>query len=789
MAKKTTPQSKNEFQQAMDEYAARFEFLETDAEKIHQTPDVYIGELGNKGYITMVREIIQNSFDIIAKSFRDPSIKIKDPTINMVVDDAKNEVLIEDHASGIPFGMLEQIFGNTHSSSNYNKREGDYDAGKNGCGSTVVNCLSEYFIVESYVAGVGGRRVEFKEGIPTKPEHAIPNKDGKQGTSIRFRPSKKYMGEIDVPWQIVFELIKDIVPLTAIGTTVIFTGIEKGKKPQTFVLENKDGIRVFLSSFINNAMIKEIPICVDNGVMKVEALFTYSGSMEDEQVKSFCNTSPTVDHGTHVDGTIDGICKWFKDYMNKIWLPANRSKLVVVDRDIKQGLKIVISAYLIKATYKGQAKDQLTTPEMRKFCREAMYAGLEEWSKVNTADLKKLCDFFKDMANLRLNQEKSAAKVTAKYEKSSLNKGLPKKFVPANNKKHLELFLVEGDSALGTAKMACNHDYQALYPFRGKCLNSFEKSRTAMFENEEINGLVNILGIQPANPTRHQPCEDISKCPYEKIIFFADADYDGCHIDCLWLIFFCTYYPDLIAAGRVYRCVPPLYGAKVAGKMKYFPDDISFYKYVQQEFCRENEVLDMDSKKKISSKDLIGILMRNKNFIEDFDSCAASSATPPVVLEQIIRYRNLPFAKFKKALESMFEYTSVTQFNKKRYVECVYNYTLYKIYVDDLCLPNSVSCFNNIDNEKPYFIVNGQRRSLYELCHMFSSYTPKVTRYKGLGENTPSTLAETAVLPTGSRTLIQYTLEEAEKQIREMRSIVSNKYVFLQSIPDSLKNL
>ena len=92
----------------------------------------------------------------------------------------------------------------------------------------------------------------------------------------------------------------------------------------------------------------------------------------------------------------------------------------------------------------------------------------------------------------------------------------------------------------------------------------------------------------------------------------------------------------------------------------------------------------------------------------------------------------------------MFEYTSVTQFNKKRYVECVYNYTLYKIYVDDLCLPNSVSCFNNIDNEKPYFIVNGQCRSLYELCHMFSSYTPKVTRYKGLGENTPSTLAETA---------------------------------------------
>ena len=161
MAKKTTAPI-NEYQQAMDDYAKRFEFLETDAQKIHQTPDVFIGELGNKGYITMVREIVQNSFDIIAKSMRDPSIKIMDPVILMTIDDTKQEVTIEDHGSGIPFGMLEQIFGNTHSSSNYNKKEGDYDAGKNGCGSTVVNCLSEYFIVESYVAGVGGRRIEFK---------------------------------------------------------------------------------------------------------------------------------------------------------------------------------------------------------------------------------------------------------------------------------------------------------------------------------------------------------------------------------------------------------------------------------------------------------------------------------------------------------------------------------------------------------------------------------------------------------------------------------------------------
>lgn len=787
MAKKTTAPI-NEYQQAMDDYAKRFEFLETDAEKIHQTPDVFIGELGNKGYITMVREIVQNSFDIIAKSMRDPSIKIMDPVILMTIDDTKQEVTIEDHGSGIPFGMLEQIFGNTHSSSNYNKKEGDYDAGKNGCGSTVVNCLSEYFIVESYVAGVGGRRIEFKEGVPVKKEHDIPNKTNKQGTVIKFKPSTKYMGAIDVPWTVVFDLIKDIVPLTAIGTTVIFTGVEKGKKPQTFTLENKDGIRVFLSNFIANAMVQEIPICVDDGTKKIEVLFTYSGQMEDEQIKSFCNTSPTVDHGTHVDGTIDGICKWFKNYMNTIYLAANKSKLVVTDKDIKQGLKAVISAYLIKAVYKGQAKDQLTSPEMRKFCRDAMCAGLEEWSKVNTNDLKKLCEFFKDMANLRQNQEKSATKVMAKYKKSSLNRGLPAKFVPANNKKHLELFLVEGDSALGTAKTACNHDIQALYPFRGKCLNAFENSRAAMFENEEINGLVTILNIQPANPAKHQPCEDISKCPYDKIIFFADADDDGSHIDCLWLIFFMKYYPELIIAGRVYRCVPPLYGAKVAGKMQYFPDDMSFYKYVQQEFCKENEVKDIDSKKKISSKDLIGILLRNKDFVSLFNSCAASSATPPIILEQIVRHRDLPFAKFKKAIESKFPYTTVSQANKKRYIETVYDYTVHKIYVDDLCLPNAAPCFASIDNEKPYFMVNGQQRSLYELCYMFASYTPKVTRYKGLGENKASTLAETAVLPNGSRTLIQYTLEDAEQQIMELRNIISNKYVFLQNIPDSLKD-
>ena len=784
MAKNTD----NEYKKAMDDYAARFKFLESDAEKIHQTPDVYIGEIGNTGYITMVREIIQNSFDIIAKSYRDPSIKILDPIINVTINNDTKEVTIEDHGSGIPFGMLETIFAHTHSSSNYDKKDGDYDAGKNGCGSTVVNCLSEYFIVESHILNVGARRIEVHEGIPIAPEHEIPS-SGRQGTIICFKPSEKFMGTITTPWQEVFTLIKLIVPLTAIGTTVNFTALEKGKKPESTTITNVDGILMHLVELTQTPMIKEINIFADNGLMKVDALFTFSGTFDPPKILSFCNTCPTTDGGTHEEGILAGITKWFKDYMNKIYLSNSKSKLVITDSDICQGLNLVISVYLINAKYTGQSKVKLVSTDIKAFCRQAAYNCIEEWSKTHSADLKKMCEFFKEVGQMRVKHESSAAKITAKYTKSALNKGLPKKFVPANHKKNLELFLVEGDSALGTAKTACDHNTQALFPFRGKLLNAFTTPRARMFENEEISGLVNILGIQPANPAKHQPCEDISKCPYDKIIFFADADDDGAHIDCLWLIFFLVYYPDLIKAGRVYRCVPPLYGANVNGKMKYFPDDLSFFKYVQQEFCKNYVIEDIESKSKMATKDIIGLLMRCKNFVEIIESCSKPTATHPILLEQIVRNRNLSYAKFKKAIESKFPYLTVSEYNKKRLITGAFEDKMYTTYVDDLCLPMAIQCQSFIDNEKPFFKVNGKQVSLYELCKLFKGYTPKVTRYKGLGENKASTLAETAVRPEGFRTLIQYTLEDAESQILEMRSIISNKYLFLQQTPDEFKDL
>lgn len=785
MAKKQV----NEYQEAMNEYASKFKVLKTDIEKIRQTPDVYIGDLGNVGYKTMVREIVQNCFDIIAKAHRDPMFKILDSVVNVTINDATKEVIVEDHGSGIPFGMLETIFSQTHSSSNYDKQNGDYDAGKNGCGSTVVNAMSEYFIVESHILGYGAHRIEFRDGIPTAPEHEIPSA-GKQGTIIRFKPSREAMGEITTPWQEIYTFIRLIVPLTVIGTTVNFTAYESDKKkPYCQTITNSDGLIMNLVELTTTPMIKEIHTIKDTGLMKLEMLFTFSGKIEEPKILSFCNTCHTTDGGTHEEGAIAGICKWFKDYMNKIYLANSKSKLAIIDSDILQGLNAVVSGYLINGKYNGQAKEKLLTPEMKAFCRQAAIEGIEEWSKTHSADLKKMCDFFKEVAQVRLSHEKSAAKITAKYTKSSLNKGLPKKFVPANNKKHLELFLVEGDSALGTAKTACDHNVQALYPFRGKLLNAFTTTRQKMFENEEISGLVNILGIQPANPAKHQPCEDISRCPYDKIIFFADADDDGAHIDCLWLIFFLVYYPDLIKAGRVYRCVPPLYGANVNGKMQYFPDDLSFFKYVQQEFCKVYEIVDVDSKKKMSSKDIIGLLMRNKNLVDVLESCSKPAATHPILLEQIIRNRNLTITKFKKAITSKFPYLEVTEYNKKRLITGAFEDKMYTTYVDDLCLPYTVQCFAMIDNEKPYYKVNGTLMSLYELCKLFKGYTPKVTRYKGLGENKASTLAETAVRPDGYRTLIQYTLEDAEAQILEMRSIISNKYLFLQQTPDEYKDL
>lgn len=793
--------------ESMQKYADMFEFINTDCEKVRCTPDVYIGRGGKAAAITMSREVAQNSFDIIRKSMiPDSPIHIAEPVVIYTVDERTWDIEVEDHGSGIPHGMLSGIFSQTHSGSSYHKMSGDFGAGKNGCGAAVTNFLSEYFVVESYIEGLGGHRIVYNKGFVEKEEHDIPKKECRinQGTIIRWKPDASAIGDYsDLTWQEIYDLFVKITPLTAIGTKLVFNAIDKTGKKYTFRLENTKGMYHLLDVLTQKAFVTPISI-EDMGTsvnaikknldgtafedsMGIKVLLTYDADMSDDaKILGFANTSPSID-GTHIEGTMSGICKFFKDYMNKIYLANSKSKLVITDRDVKCGLCVIVNAGHTSASYNAQAKEILDNKEMKPFAQQSVMKGLDAWAKSNPNDLNKVCKYLKDVGTLRMKQDNEKVKVAKNYETTALSGGYPAKYVKPNGHKNLELFLVEGNSALGTVKSARDPMTQGVYPLRGKSIdNALKHTRAKVMANEEVQAIVKILGIEPANPAAHKPCGDISKCRFDKIIFLADADFDGYHINTLLLLFFLVYYPDLIKAGRVYRCVPPLYAAEVRGKTEYFADEMSYVKFVQKSFCSKNSITTADNKP-LTVANITNLLFRTRHFVDEFESVSRNLAINPKLLECILQNREQTDAKFKNAITGFDKFLGVEKYNGLRYIHGVYDYCVYNIYMDDYFNTVTSKIIPTIDNELKYYKLNGEVVSLYELCKAFKNFSPEVQRFKGLGENDASDLAITAVLPHSHRTLIQYTMADADRQLGEIREVESNTLKFLQNLPDECK--
>lgn len=817
MAKKTIESVKEtdearKAREAMEAYGSMIEAISDDVDKVRQTPDVFIGQLGSAAVKAMVREIIQNSFDIIRKAMLPGSpITIQDPEVTLIVDERTWEFTVIDHGSGIPFGKLEVIFSQTHSGSSYHKMDGDFGAGKNGCGAAVTNFLSEYFIVESYVNGLGGHIVEYDHGHIKTHEREIPKKDCKipQGTITRWKPDPSAIGVFnDIDWKTIYDLFSKIICLTELGTKLCFKAIDIAGKSYEYHITNAKGAYQLLDMLTMRPLITPILISdrtttvnpikrqLDgspwNDTLGINALITYDGSMDPMKMMAFANTSPSIlgegsNKSTHMAGATAGICKFFKDYMNTIYLANSKGNLVITDADVQAGLCVVIDAGHTSASYNAQNKEILDNKDMTPFAKAAMLKGLEAWSKSNPADLNKICKYLKDVGQARMSAEKEKAKVVKNYETTALSGGFPAKYVKPNGRDHLELFIVEGDSAKGTVKTARDSSCQAIFPVRGKSLNNaLNYNRATMMANAEVQAIIKILGIEPANPGKHIPQGPVEKCRFEKIIFLADADFDGYHINTLLLLFFLIYYPDLIKAGRVYRCVPPLYGAKVGNSYRYFADEQSFIEYTLSIFAKTYKVCDINGKP-ISTKDLVGLLTRTRHFADKFDSIAKNVALTPDLLEVILQNRLNPIGKFKKAIKAFDRFLDADLLNGKPHITGAHNMIQNDTLVDEFFCRLTEPVMATIDNEPHMFMVNGQHMSLYGLCSAFRTFTPDVQRYKGLGENDPDDLARTAVLPGSDRCLIQYTMENAAEQIERIRSINANKLKFLQNLPEECK--
>ena len=758
-------------------YGDEIQTLKDFVEAVRKRPGMYIGHIGNEGYINMVREIFQNAYDEL--------IKLSSPCDTIIVsfDERTFTVIVEDNGRGIPFGHMISIFNKQHTSSNYTRKKGEYPSGLHGVGAKVTNALSSFFKVESYNSIIGeGRVVEFKYGYPwDKGELKIPNPDNKQGTVVTFRPDLKILGDLTVNRNDIKSLIEMLLPLSDKGSKCIFNTIDINGKQLSEVITNEDGIFKFLVSLTQQPLIMPISIFKDTGFMKVDVQFTFDTNMDDEFIMPFANSCPTVS-GPHIDGLKEGIAYFFTNYMNKVFLTNSSGKkkkdLKVTAADTRVGLKAVLSVAHIEPIFSGQAKEILDNKDMGPFVKNAVIDGLEEWSKNNPKDFAKACKYLKDVTELRLKQDKEKINLNKKYNSNSLT-GLPSKYVPPIGKKDLELWIVEGDSAGGNMDTKRDIQTQGYFPIRGKLPNAFEKSPKDFLDNEEVAGIINIIG------GGYGKNFDITKVKWDKIIFGADADADGSHICSLLERFFILYLPEMITAGKVYKAVPPLYGLPLKnGNTRYFTDRMEYIKYIQKLFAKENQVCYADGKV-ITQAELTKILYINADYTYELSRIANRYAVDPELLETLLflHLSAADYKKFKAAIEKKYRFIKVDKINGVIHIQGSLNSKIQTLFFISRLLDDCAKIINILNKNKHVaFKINGVPSNLYELMAKFDETSPKsIMRFKGLGEMNAQRLYE-STMDKENRILIQYTLEDIKSTIKEMRYYEDNKDKLLEGI-------
>lgn len=746
-------------------YSDEIETLKDFVTAVRTRPGMYIGEIGSKGFLTMIREILQNSFDeMIKKSSPCDFVKIK-------YDERTLMVTVEDNGRGIPFGNIIRIFANQHTSSNFTKRKGEYSSGLHGVGAKATNALSKKFIVESYVLGEA-RRVEFDDGYPwNKGEIKIPNKENKQGTLISFIPDLNVLGEVNVSCSDVLMLLRLIVPLTNIGDKVQYEFTTINGKTSSAIIKNEDGILSYLYEDVKQPLIKPICIRHDTGIMKMDVAFTYDSSdlNLDASTKAFGNCCPTS-AGYHIDGFRKGISQFFVNYMNKVYLASvgdkKKAKVVITQSDVRMGLKCVISVAHLEPIFNGQAKEILSNKEMDGFVKEQLMKGLDEWAKQNPSDLQKLCKFFREMALIRMSQDKEKVKLNTKY--NSVLSGLPNKYVAPTGKEHLELFICEGDSAGGHMRTNRLNKRQGYFPIRGKLPNAFDTNKKKFLENAEVSGIINIIGGGYGSNF------DINKVNWEKIIIATDADSDGDHIAALILRFFVLYMPKLIEDGRLYKAVPPLYGIEKGGKTIYLNDKLDYIQYLQKIFSSKYDVRRVDGSKP-STNELSKILFRNADYSYELEKVADGFSVDPFLLESALLLRDNDIKTMQKKMKKLFRFITVKKVNNTLVIEGIYNSKYQTLFLDDRLISICKDLFAIMDKNTEFaYIVNGEVLSLYQMMHLFDRLSPpSLIRYKGLGEMDGQKLFESTMNPE-NRTLIRYTIDNVKESIEKIRYFDTN---------------
>ncbi len=535
-------------------------------EPVKQRPGMYTR---TDNPLHIIQEVLDNAADEALAGF---GKKIK------VTLHADGAISVEDDGRGIPFGLhpeekapvIELVFTRLHAGGKFDKGKGgaySFSGGLHGVGVSVTNALSTRMEVTSYREGQVARLV-FAGGDVVEPlvlRPALlgaaataadsPNRDRKQGTVVRVWPDAKYFESAQLPLNELTHLLRSKAVLMP-GVSVTLAN-EKTKDTQTW--QFKGGLRDYLQQTLNGEPV--IPLFEGEGAADAghdsfaegegaawAVAFTEDGSPVRE---SYVNLIPTSAGGTHESGLRDGLFQAVKGFIELHALLPKGVKLM--PEDVFARASYVLSAKVLDPQFQGQIKERLNSRDAVRLVSSFVKPALELW-------LNQHVDFGKKLAELAIKAAQSRQKAGQKVEK---RKGsgvavLPGKLTDCESRDlaHNEVFLVEGDSAGGSAKMGRDKETQAILPLRGKVLNTWEVDRDRLFANTEIHDISVAIGVDPHGPN---DSPDLSNLRYGKVCILSDADVDGSHIQVLLLTLFFRHFPKLIDAGHVYVARPPLF--------------------------------------------------------------------------------------------------------------------------------------------------------------------------------------------------------------------------------------
>ena len=744
-------------------------------EAVRKRPAMYIGSTALNGLHHLVYEVVDNAIDESLAGFCDE--------VSVIIHE-DSSVTVEDNGRGIPVEMhegqhksaAEVVMTVLHAGGKFDDDgEGAYkvSGGLHGVGVSVVNALSSRLDLEIRRDGKVHRQ-SYQRGVPIEPLIA----DGdtiKRGTKITFWPDNEIFESSDFSFATLSQRLRELAFLNA-GVTIKITD-DRTEKSHEFIYEG--GIRSFVE-YLNRAKspLHSQPIYFhgEKGGAEIEIAIQYNDGY-DEKIFSFANNINTHEGGTHLSGFRGALTRTMNTYATANNLLKN-VKVAISGDDMREGIAAVISVKLSDPQFEGQTKTKLGNSEVKGYVETLMNDQLATFLEENPQVAKKILEKGIEAARAREAARKARDLTRRKGALEGLS--LPGKLADCQEKDPAlcEIYLVEGDSAGGSAKQGRERRYQAILPLKGKILN-VEKARfDKMLTSNEIRTLITAMGTGIGKDDF-----DIAKLRYHRVIIMTDADVDGSHIRTLLLTFFFRQMPEIVERGHLYIAQPPLYKAKRGKRELYLKDDDALLDYLL-ETGTEGITLEMEKGQKVlRGKQIIPTLRNIINYKKHFEKIV-NRGVPSEILKLFIKGKIRNGFADKANLEPLAE--QLRQQEPKAKFEVLENPDRILVTFGNLharidrqtveilssheykLLLQSYKQIEDICLKEPVFLIAEGKENIEvsdreELLDVFLTRAKKgqyIQRYKGLGEMNPDQLWETTMDPD-KRILLQVTIEDA----------------------------